>query len=389
MNKTWIGFWLSLAVGSCWGSEVSPTVELARAQNELGLDVLRTLHEPGVNACVSPVSLGVALSMAAEGAEGRTLAELLKALRADGATLGARNRALLSALQGRSGTSLRIANSVWTTQKSGALLPAFAQSMARNFKAEARAVDLRDPATLDVINGWVGRATEGRIPRILDSVEPNTAAFLINALAFQAEWTSPFTSGTYEAKFRLHDGGQHPVQLMGQRAEFACLEDGGSEIVRLPYGKDGLAHMWIALPAKGGLPKLVSELNQESLSRWTAEAKLRDCGVSLPRFSLKSKLELKSVLQALGVADAFDPKRADFSRLSGQGEDLYVNRVLQELRVDVTEKGTEAAAATVVELGVEGGAQPEFSLYCDRPFAFVIQDAKSEAVLFAGAVYAP
>ena len=380
---------LLLGLSAFAGAEEEPaTVGLARANNRFGLKLLQETHQPGKNACVSPASVAQALHMTSVGAAGETQAELQRALGTQGLEIGECNRLLLAELARSKDVTLRTANSVWSSERSGALLPGFAEVVQRDFKAEARAADFSDPATLDLINGWVGEATEGMIPKLIDQIPPNAALYLINAVYFKGSWTSRFeTKRTSPGEFTLHDGSKHEVQLMSQTAEFPCYFGDDVSVVQLSYGKSGGASMWIAVPREAsGLPRLVEQLNLQTLYDWSQKARKQEVDVALPRFRMSCKLNLNAALKALGIELAFDSTRADFSPMAEAGDKLYVSRVLHETVVEVDEEGTKAAAATAVEMKVESLAR---GIRCDRPFAFVIQEHNTGSILFAGAVYKP
>jgi len=380
---------LLLGLGTCASAEEEPaTVGLARANNRFGLKLLQGVHEPGKNACVSPASVAQALQMASEGAAGETQAEMQRALGIQGMAIGECNRLLLAELARSKDVTLRTANSVWSSKRSGTLLPGFAEVVQRDFKAEARAADFADPATLDLINGWVGEATEGMIPELIDQIPADAALYLINAVYFKGSWSSRFkTRNTRPAEFTLHDGSKHEVQLMSQTAEFPCFFGGDVSVVQLPYGKSGGASMWIAVPREAsGLPELVEELNLKTLYDWSQKVRKQEVDVALPRFRMGCKLTLNDALKALGIELAFDSKRADFRPMAEAGDKLFVSRVLHETVVEVDEEGTKAAAATAVEMKLESLAR---GIRCDRPFAFVIQEHSTGSILFAGAVYKP
>lgn len=387
VGSLFLGFLLGL--GACACAEEEPaTVGLARANNRFGLKLLQEAHQPGKNACVSPTSVAQALHMTSVGAAGETQAELQRVLGIQGLEVGECNRLLLAELARSKDVTLRTANSVWSSERSGALLPDFAKIVQRDFKAEARAVQFADPATLGVINGWVGEATEGMIPELIDEIPANAALYLINAVYFKGSWTSRFKTGrTHPAEFTLHDGSKHEVQLMSQTAEFPCYFGDDVSVVQLSYGKSGGASMWIAVPREAsGLPKLVEQLNLQTLYDWSQKVRKQEVEVALPRFRMSCKLSLKSALKALGIELAFDSTRADFTPMAEAGKDLFVSRVLHETVVEVDEEGTKAAAATAVEMKLESLAR---GIRCDRPFAFVIQEHGTGSILFAGAVYKP
>ncbi|MEZ6185086.1 MAG: serpin family protein [Planctomycetota bacterium] len=364
------------------------TTRVARANNRFGLEVAKRAHRPGENLGISPASLAMALHMAAEGADGETRAELVRVLGVEGLPLGECNRLLLGQLDDQRDVTLRLANSVWSSDRCGALLPGFAEVLTRDFKAHAAVLDFDDPQSVKTINAWVSERTEGMIPELLDRIPAEAAAYLINALYFQGSWTQAFDpKQTRPAAFTLQDGSKREVQLMHRSARARFLRDANADVVELPYGAQGGASMWLAVPRDDAtLATLVEGLDLGTLARWSEKAHVMQGEVYLPRFKLSAKLELSSALRAVGIERALDAARADFTPVAERGEDLYISRVLHETVVEVDEQGTKAAAATAVELGVRG---MPMTVRCDRPFLFVIQEHSTGSLLFVGAVYRP
>ena len=148
--------------------------------------------------------------------------------------------------------------------------------------------------------------------------------------------------------------------------------------VRLPYG-DGRFTMTIFLPAESAtLPALTYDDWKDAVGPNT---KYKEVHVQLPRFSIEGKYELKDILVAMGMHDAFDGN-ADFTRMSDEG--LYISRVFQSTKIGVDEKGTEAAAVTVVEMRKTTTTMADSDFIVDRPFYFTIE--AYDAILFAGCV---
>jgi serpin B len=256
------------------------------------------------------------------------------------------------------------------------------------FDAEVQALDFAvAPRALGVMNGWASEHTQGRIERVLDELRPDDVMFLMNALYFKGAWRARFDPAlTAPAPFTRDDGGQATVPMMRRagvtvRAGYAD----GAQAVELPYGNGAFA-MTIVLPPPGtAVDAWVAALTP---ARWDALlGALHDetLDVYLPRFAIEYEDEWNDVLTALGMGVAFDPARADFTRIAASGG-LYVSLVKQNTFVAVDEEGTEAAAVTVVGIR-ETSAPPSFR--ADRPFVFAVRERLSGTLLFVGKVAAP
>lgn len=328
---------------------------------------------------------------------------------------------------------LRTANAVWVEQ-TFTLEPPWLATIARDYGTDgANAVDFRgDPeAARGTINAWVGKRTNARIPELLapGTVDTRTRLVLTNAVWFLGEWLEPFEPDRTKVEpFRLRDGSSVATPLMhgrqSERVRYAAFNADGSpfatparieagewnspanypargfQLVELPYKGDALS-MLVLLPATpDGLPSLEAMLSSERVAQWTAALETRAVDVVLPKFKLESGFELSDALQALGMPRAFvdtaDPDGAQFDGIS-TGSDpaqrLFIGAVVHKAFVEVSEKGTEAAAATAVIMAV-GAAMPRMvdftpTFRADRPFAFLIRDNASGAVLFLGRLQRP
>ena len=175
---------------------------------------------------------------------------------------------------------------------------------------------------------------------------------------------------------------------MGQEHHFGYCEDDGWQAVELPYEGQQVS-MVVLLPTAGRFNEFASWLNAERLAKIVSELGRRQVVLSLPRFTLTSKLSLGDSLRALGARDAFAAGQADFSGMDGSRE-LFIGGVLHKAFVKVDEAGTEAAAATaVVMVGSAMPVQPPAVFNADRPFLFVIRDVPTGQILFWGRVLNP
>ncbi len=384
------------------GRELTATeAQLAASADHFGLNLFREVvrQQPDSNIFISPLSVSMALGMTANGAAGATLDSMRATLELADLTEAESNAAYQSLMalltQADPEVTFDIANSIWS--RLGLPVEAdFLQRCRDFFNAEVKGADFSDPATVDLINGWVKENTNGKIEKILDQIPAEAVMYLINALYFKGTWQFEFDSTrTENAPFYLADGSTTTSRLMSQRSEYRYLETDRFQLVDLPYGDD-LFTMTVLLPKSGvALDDLVADLTPESWSGWI-EAMTPDSGdIHLPKFKLAYKLTMNAVLKALGMGVAFEPYGADFTRIVARenmgGENLFISRVLHKTFVQVDEAGTEAAAVTAVEIALTSvGPEPTgFVMRINRPFIFVIRERTSGALLFMGKIVAP
>lgn len=375
----------------------------AEHHNAFALALHSVLAQPGKNLFYSPLSVRMALAMAAAGARGETAQELHVALFASGADDSC-HAALAAGIRQLGRTAgpanvLTIANSLWS-QAGAPVLPTFASLIAEHYDGSQHVVDFcGDPAgACQAINGWVSAATRERIQQLLQPSALGIATRLVlaNAVYFKCAWERPFKpERTHEAPFYLEAGGSIGAQMMSRVAPFGYRNGPGYQAVTLPYSGTALA-MLILLPDKrDSLGILERSLTRQMLGELMRLRPVTRIELFLPRFTLTWNSSLVEALRALGIRLAFTPE-ADFSGINGHRplEDgaLFVSHVLHKAFSQVNEAGTEAAAATALGIALGIGPRapaPPPVVRVDRPFFFAIGDAKSGAVLFCGHVADP
>jgi serpin B len=374
--------------------------QAAAAIDAFGFDFYKSDLTSGGNAVFSPTSIVLALSMAQAGARGQTASQMDAVLHsAAGTGDGNGINSLDQSLAGLSGTfkdangkdlelTLRIANAPFA-QRGLQLQPAYLYTLASKYGAGLRLVDFQnDPSgACDLIDGWVSDQTEGRIPRLLDSLDSATRLVLVNAIYLKAPWQTPFDEkNTNPEPFTRSDGSQVGVPTMGLNlSEGRYASGSGWQAVELPYAGGSLA-MTIVVP--DDLAAFEASLDAASFARITASLQPTDVDLTLPRFKIETKSDLSSVLARMGMPLAFDPDRADFSGITTQ-EQLYISKVVHQANIAVDEKGTEASAATAVEIAASLAPSKQVTLHVDRPFIFAVRDTNTGAILFLGRVLDP
>ena len=371
------------------GVEKLPT---AGSMQELALELTRRAE--GENPVVSPLSLWMALAMAAAGSDGKTAEEFAALLGMERDELGLAVGCLAAVLgmrQEESSLILKAANSAWV-DGSADIREDYLKELADYFNAQLFSGTLSSPEALAAMNAWVNDKTEGLIPQLFDQPLQDPALVLINTLYMKAKWADPFDPAyTHEQEFRTENGVVN-APFMGKTGYMDYLTGADFEGVSLPYRDGGLCFMALK-PTAGTARDLLNALTVESLGAAWAERSQARVSLRLPKFSVDYKMEMNSALRDMGLASAFSPETADFSRMGtgGGGEPLYIGRVLQKVKVIVDEEGTEAAAATAIEMRAGSAliTDPPIPLTFDEPFVYVIADSRSGAVLFSGVLDDP
>ena len=359
------------------------------ASNDFGLNTFRLLYGDGKagDVAFSPLSLSLALSMAAEGAEGQTWQQFADVIGWDTATkeeVGAYYQKMVEGLvKADESVQFTSANSFWV-RKNLQLRSAYSSLLKDYFQAESNEVDFSLPATLEQINKWCSDKTEGKIPQMLSQLDPDTALMLINALLFKAPWALTWDIEK-DRNFTAASGTKVKKDYLYVKDQQLTYGDFGDfELVRAPYGNTAY-QMDIILPKEGKtlteiLPQVESEAVNYSL-------KPTEVTLHLPKWSTDYSTgdALIPALKAQDLTLPFDRQKADFSGISEQP--LYINLIQQKVKIDVTEKGTEFAAVTVVgflDNSVGPVTYPKVTVDVNRPFAYTIRETTSGTILLLG-----
>ena len=342
------------------------------------------------NVLISPLSVGYALSMLSNGADGETWKEIQKLLGygecSEEEINGFNRKMLYCSARLDPETSVTTANSIWLRQGM-TVFPEFKKINEICYDAETNLVDFSDPWTFDRINRWVSVETDGRIPSILDEVNPDATLYLLNVLSFRGRWSTPFEkSATGEGVFTNADGSTSAVPMMSRRFNTVCMAGDTYTTLVLPYGNASYS-MYILLPSPGETPaSVIAGFTEQSWAKMYKNRTAYEVHLKLPRFGMTYQAELKDILDVLGMPSAFDPSKADFSRLSRQP--VFITDVFQKSRIDVDEEGTKAESATVVEASYASPGPPpelpELDFFVDRPFVFMIREISTGAIFFIG-----
>jgi len=342
-----------------------------------------------VNPVISPLSVFYALAMADEGAKDSTADAFTQVLGIPVDQARQVAAYLLTALDNQAqGTTVNVANSAWLDDSLKANQD-WVDQISAYYQAAVFSTDLQAPATVDAVNQWISDKTNKMIPQMLQTIDSSAVALLINALYLNATWATQFnTDNTSDQMFTMASGSTATVPFMTMYASTQNVIDTDSaQGVVLPYQDGRLAFMAV-MPKSGEL-----SLSGDTLSQLLSAATQTDNVVlSMPKFHTEfGTTDLVPALTKLGLGVAFDPGTANLTGLgSSDGRPLYIGSVLHKVSISVGEKGTEAAAATVVEI-MAGSAPLAQPLVIDfnRPYIYAVVDTQTGVPLFIGAMDDP
>jgi len=354
--------------------------EMDGTRNAFALNFFRTAfasqNNKDENLVISPFSAAEAVSMLMEGAAGETKEEILSAL----------SGTSLAGVSPKSDEYVTIssANSLWL--KNGYSLNAdYKKLMETAYSAQVYQRNFASKSTVGEINSWCSKHTNGKIPSIIDQISPDMMLFILNALYFNAPWQSEFKKNDTFPQTFYGSKGDVKTEFMHQSKNYQYTALDGNQIVMLPY-KGGKYGMLVILPSKNGsLEEVIPTLDSEYLSKIKSSFGSMKVDLSLPKFKIEAELVLNSILQDMGIKKAF-LNDADFSAMTTSP--VAVDQVKQKVFIDVSEKGTEAAAVTSVGIRLTSVAPETVSvaMNVNRPFAFFIMDRTTDDILFSGSI---
>jgi serine protease inhibitor len=401
-----LAFFLTTA-SSCKKNEMDKTedniitldeksAQLVEADNAFGLELFREIRSANKedNLMISPLSVSVALAMAYNGAGGDTKAEMEKVLLLKGLSVNEINHSynlLISALQSLDEKVVfEIANALFY-KKDFTVDPGFISALEENYDAEVEGLDFGAPQAVETINNWVAGKTRDKIEKIIERLNPLDRLVLLNAIYFYGTWTNEFDKkGTHELSFQKADGSFIEVPMMNKLEKLPYTANSLFKAIQMPYGS-GQYNMVVMLPVGNNKSDdVIRQLSGDNWKNWMQAFEQTDrVDITMPRFKYAFEIQLKEVLQAMGMEKAFMPYVADFSGISG--EDLYISQAIHKSYIDVNETGTEAAAVTGLVFSVTsaGDEPPTVPFYVNRPFVFAITENSTGAILFIGEVRNP
>lgn len=375
--------------------------QLAHSNNAFALALYQAVRDEDGNLIYSPYSIFQALLMTGAGAEGETASQMASVLGVDVNDPAIHN--LMNALnkvltyqpenlnRDAQPLTFNIANALWA-QKDYHFEQAFLDTLSANYNAGLKLVDFNDPEQARaLINLWVAAQTNEKIQELIPQgvLSNMTRLMLTNAIYFKGGWVNRFEEkNTKDGSFTLADGSSKTVPFMHGNFTISALVSEKIQVVRLPY--EGSTYAMAAIMPSADFAGFEQQLTAAELEQILADLQSSSAMVdlSMPKFQSESSLGLAETLAALGMPDAFDAQKADFSGMTGK-PDLMIGSVLHQATIDVNEEGTEAAAATAVVMNVTSMPGQSYTIRLDKPFIYVIYETTTNTIVFMGRVVNP
>ena len=361
----------------------------AAAAAEFGVRLFQTSMEEGKNTLISPLSVLHALAMTTNGADGETLAQMQQVLGMDSDDLNCYLLAYMDMLPEAEEYKMSLANSIWFKDDPNFTVnESFLQTNADYYGSSIYKAAF-DEGTRNDINNWVKEHTDEMIPEILDEIPDEAVMYLVNALAFEAQWDDVYEEfQVRDGIFTKEDGTKQDVQMMHADEYKYVSDDLATGFIKYYEGRK---YAFAALLPNEGVTvqKYVGSLTGSHLQQMLAAPEEIQVFTSIPKFESEYDIEMSEVLQEMGMTDAFDWRIADFSKLGTynvDGMNICINRVLHKTFISVAEQGTKAGAATAVEMVAEGAAeiQEYREVILDRPFVYMLIDCETNLPFFIG-----
>jgi len=374
--------------------EPSALSEIVVSNNLFALDMYRELSKKeNDNIFFSPYSILTALSIAYEGARGKTAEEMRDVLHIPVDNTSRREgfrRLILDLTPKKAPYELHTANALWI-QKGYPIKEDYINVVRSYYLAELQALDFSgDPeGARKIINEWVEKQTNKRIRDLIPSgaIDELTRLVITNAIYFKANWASRFRpEDTHNETFILGSGEKIKTEMMHQTAVFNYTENDELQALEIPYEGNRLS-MVILLPRENKISALEKKLTPDFLKSVLGSMKAEKVEVTIPKFKFETLYKLNDALQEMGMREAFTPE-ADFSGIT---EGVFISMVIHKSFISVAENGTEAAAATAVTLTLAAppGIEKPKVFKADHPFIFLIYDRESDTILFMGRLANP
>ena len=362
--------------------------------NEFACRLFRTINEQkdgNGSVIVSPISVSFLLGMLNAGADGQTRQQIIDVLGLGNSVLEVNEyckKMIDEAPRVDPSVTVKIANCIDVNSALGiTLVPQFKTDMQNYYNAQIEALDFNKSSSLDKINNWCKKNTDGMIPTILDRLSPDAAMYLLNAIYFKATWTEKFDpKDTRDMDFTMPDGTTRQHKMMHRKALADYDKNDLYEMLYLPYGSNGFG-MYVLLPVEGKtVDDVIQSLSAEGVKHPLFDMVPHEVDILMPRFTTSNENVLNEVLSAMGMPRAFNPQLAEFPNMA-QGQDLFVSMMKQRAKIEVNEEGTKASAVTIAEMDVTAPPPQQYQrvdFHATRPFVYYIIENSTRSIFFMG-----
>lgn len=336
---------------------------------------------------VSPMSVSYLMGMLANGADGQTRQEIMKAIGCEKVSLRDLNEfyqmLITRANYFDKATTINIADYI-ALNCHYQLKDGFASTMQNYYKAGVESLDFSKASTLKRINRWCSDHTDGMIPKIIEQVDADAVSYIMNAIYFNGTWTDKFdTRQTKLENFQGYTRDIKKTQMMHRNGKYQYMDNADFAAVNLPYG-NGSYSMTVILPNRGkSIDEVMAGLDAKKVGE--LRRSMDECVVDLklPRFTISQETSLNDIISKLGAPTMFT-SGADFSNFASGN--LSISKMLQKAKIEVSEEGTKASAVTMAMVAMTA-LRPEprkVEFHANRPFIYMITEHSTGAILFMG-----
>lgn len=350
--------------------------------------------DKNTNIMISPASIMMALDMVAAGAKGETLKQLNALFGEDTDPL--EQQAFASELMKKINAANKVkfvcANAVWTDQErlGDKINTDYRDYIKKTFDAEFNATNF-GPTTHEEINKWVDGKTNHMIPKLFDSpFDPNIVMVLVNAIRFEAEWQKAYEDGQIrDMDFRGTKGNKQAKMFSSTETGYFS-SDKATGFIKYYEGEKYAFVAILPNDEKADANDFIKAFTYNDYIEFIHSRTADKVRTLMPEFKSDYSADMNKILKSLGVTDAFDDGKADLTGIAKPASGrLYVSQVIHKSHIEVDRKGTKAAAATGITIGVKSARPMEEEIkevICDRPYAYAIVDVSNMNPIFIGTV---
>lgn len=388
-------FIVAIAISTTMCSQNS----IVESNNSFTFDVMRNINKDdiskdGTNMFVSPFSIYDALAMAYDGAAKKTAKEMRSVMKFKKDQTESHNEFVKLLNEYKKDNSVFTITNAAVAQKNYNFLDSYMKCL-KDFDATISQADFSKPEeradAVKKINDWVSKNTNKKITDLLSNndIDELTRLILLNAIYFNANWSTEFKGEkTRQMTFYGKNSVEYVTDFMNGTQNVALSQSDDAKMMKIDYEKEK-ASMFIIMPKENvDIDKYISELDEQKFASLEKSMQTFKADVSMPKFKIESRFEMKKVLMEMGIKAAFT-KSADFSKMNGKSN-LLIDEVIHKSFIEVSEKGTEAAAATAVVVREKSMVMKDNpKVVINRPFVFVIRENKNNAILFIGKYVKP
>lgn len=371
---------------------------LAESNNLFAIDLFKQIQSDSENLIFSPYSIGTVLAMIYSGSGGKTMEEMSEVLYFPSPELldpvESGMRESMQETDTMRGTDFRLANAIWA-QENFSFLPAYLTRVGKYYDAPLSLMDFVEPSNREKsrikINDWVEEKTNNRIqdliqPGILDA---STRMVLTNAIYFNGGWMFPFDKAATSSSL-FHPSKQESIKtdFMHQARSYPYYEDEEIQAISLPYKNNRMALMVLLPKSIEGWRMISHVISYERINLVISGLETREVQLALPKFKSELIVNLRQELTSMGMGTAFS-RNADLSGMTGE-KNLYIDEVIHKAFIEVSETGTEAAAATAAIIGLKSGLRDDpVRFFADHPFVYFLLDQQTGCIIFIGRFVKP